>query len=205
MGEYNVDRPNMQSISDSDFLAWAAEAGLVPDPRYPQSRPQLVFTNCPDGCGVWDTPRTPGELTKFVDTVISLIGDGLLRVRLRGGGVLGFTVAEMEGERGAERSLRAAAVAVGIPADTRGALEFDRTERQVLLDLAIAFLSFGYCIGTDLEIVASDRGVCLMLSHHHELIGQFASRDRRSAFDKAMTAAGYVDQAEEKDEYQRIS
>ena len=195
----------MQSISDSDFLAWAAEAGLVPDPRYPRSRPQLVFTNCPDGCGVWDTPRVPGELTKFVNTVISLVGEGPLRIRLRGGGVLGFNVADMEAERGLERSLRAAAVAAGIPADTRGALEFDRTERHTLLDLVIAFLSFGYCVGTDLEIVDSDRGVCLMLSHHQELIGQFASRDRQSAFDKAMTAAGYGDQVEEKDEHQKIS
>ena len=185
----------MQIIPDSDFLAWAAEAGLMPDPRY-QGTQQLVYPKCPDCWGGWDPPRGPGEPTKFVGTVISLIGDGALRIRMRGGGVFGSAIAVAE----RERALRAATLAAGIPADTRGALIFDPDEHQVLRDLATAFLSFGYCVGTDLEIVTADGGACLMLSHHYELFGHFSSRARLSEFDEAMIAAGYGDQEEEGDE-----
>ena len=184
----------MLIIPNSEFLVWAAEAGLVPDPRYPLSR-QLVYADCPDCWGGWDPPRVPGEPTRFVGTIISLVGDGPLRVRLRGGGVFGSAAADSE----RERALGAATLAAGIPEDTRGAVEFDRIEHRALRDLAVAFLSFGYCVGTDLEIVASDRGACLMLSHHYELFGHFASRDRLSAFDMAMIAAGYGDQDEDSD------
>jgi hypothetical protein len=35
----------MKIISEEEFLSWAAEAGLVPDPAYPASRQQLVFAS----------------------------------------------------------------------------------------------------------------------------------------------------------------
>jgi hypothetical protein len=184
----------MQIIPASDFLAWSAEAGLMPDPRY-RGAQQLVYPNCPDCWGGWDLPRGPGEPTKFVGTVISLVGDGALRIRMRGGGVFGSAIADSE----RERVLRAATLAAGIPPDTRGAIIIDPAEHQVLRDLAAEFLSFGYCVGTDLEIVTADRGACLMLSHHYELLGHFASRDRLSAFDMAMIAVGYGDQDDDSD------
>jgi len=185
----------MQIIHDSDFLAWAAEAGLMPDPRYLGTQ-QLVYPNLPDYWSGWAPPRGPGEPTKFVGTIISLIGNGPLRIRMRGGGVFGSATADSE----RERALRAATLAAGIPADTRGALMVDPAEYQVLCNLAVAFLSYGYCVGTDLEIVTADRGACLMLSHHYELLGHFCSRDRLSEFDVAMIAAWYGDKEEEENE-----
>src|SRR3954468_9114597 len=156
----------MKSISDPDFLAWAAEAGLVPDHRYPLSRPQLIFTSCPDCWGAWPVPRGPEEPAKFVRTLIGLFADEPLRIRMRGGGV--FASAPADSER--ERALQSAVAAVGIPIGASGGFEFEEVHARALLDLAVAFLSFGYCLGTDLEIVPTDRRACLMLSHHNEVV-----------------------------------
>jgi hypothetical protein len=135
----------------------------------------------------------PEEPARFVGKVFSLVGDGALRIRMRGGGVFGSAAADSD----RERALGAATRAAGIPPDTRGALLFEPAERKLLCNLAIAFLSFGYCVGTDLEIVTADRGACLMVSHHYELLGHFCSRDRLSEFDESMIAAGYGEEREE--------
>ena len=185
----------MRNIPESEFLEWAAQANLVPDPRYPHSRQQLVFVNSTDCRGGWTPTLGPDEPAKFVHTTIGLLGNGTLRIRVRGGGFFG----SIEDASTREQALGAAALAAGIPADTRGAIEFAPAERQALVDLALAFFLFGFCVGTDLEIVDRDGGVCLLLSHHHEIIGHFANPERLSAFHTAMTAAGYGGDEEEPD------
>jgi hypothetical protein len=183
----------MHTLSDAEFLQWAAEARLVPDPRYPLSRQQLVFASCPDYWSTWHIPNSPGECAEFVRTLIRLSGDAPLRIRLRGGGRFGNSGSDQD----QERALTSAVLAAGIPMDMDGGIEFEHGEYGVLHGLALAFLMSGYRVQTDLEIIPSDRRACLMLSHHSELVAQFSSLDQLSRFSEAMTAAGYLDDYDE--------
>ena len=185
----------MRNIPESEFLEWAAQANLVPDPRHPHSRQQLVFTNSTACWGGWTPIRGPDEPTKFIETAIGLISSLTIRIRVRGGG----SFASTKDTSTYEQALGAAALAAGIPSNTIGAIEFDPSERCALIDLALAFFQFGYCVGTDLEIMDRDGGVCLLLSHHHEIIGHFANPKRLSTFHTAMTAAGYGGDADDSD------
>jgi hypothetical protein len=185
----------MKTISDQSFLAWTAEADLVPDPKYkyPSSR-QLVFPTCSDCWRAWKVPTTPNEPDRFVGAIMNLI-DWPVRIRVRGGGP--FSVAQPESAP--ERAIRSAASAAGIPTGATGALEFDLTEQPILARLAVAFLLFGYRVETDLEIVAFDRSACLMLSHHREIVARCSTRDRLVSFANGMLAAGYREPDEEDD------
>jgi hypothetical protein len=77
----------MKTIAEPIFLTWAADGGLVPDPRYPASRQQLVFVDAPDCWRPWSCPTTPAETAAFVGAAVGIVGrDQPWRVRLRGGG-----------------------------------------------------------------------------------------------------------------------
>jgi hypothetical protein len=168
----------MKNITNSDFLEWAAEAGLSPnDPRYPQSN-QLVFFNDPHHFSDWAVPVEFRERAKFVETAISSLGDSPVRVRMRGGGV--FCSAESDSR--SEAALLAAFASAGIPADVEGAFEFDQTVSSTLVDLAIAFLSHGYCVGTDIEFIPANRHACLLLSHHDSLFANFSNDEFKAEF-----------------------
>jgi hypothetical protein len=56
----------MKTISEQAFLTWADEAGLVPDPAYPHSCQQLVFTSASDCWAAGASPRGTHELAAWL-------------------------------------------------------------------------------------------------------------------------------------------
>jgi hypothetical protein len=178
----------MKTIADPIFLTWAADGGLVPDPRYPASRQQLVFVDAPDCWRPWSCPTTPAETAAFVGAAVGIVGrDQPWRVRLRGGGQFAPNLAATE----AESNIAAAVAAAGLASTTRGAVEFDSTEQSALVQLAVAFALSGYRIETDLEIVNTQRDACLLFDHHRELIAQFSDHEKLDDFRRGMTDAGF--------------
>jgi hypothetical protein len=176
-------------IPDDQFLTWAAEAGLVPDPRYPLSK-QLVFQRNPTCWRPWPLPPSAERITAFLEAMIRQAGGGgVLRTRLRGGGSWHLRNPESNRQFAIEDALRR----VGVPSDVRGALEFGVEERAVAVDLAQAYALSGWHIGTDLEIVPLERTWCLMLSHHDEVIMHLPSGEHLSALSRRMKADGYPD------------
>jgi hypothetical protein len=179
----------VKTISDDQFLAWAAEAGLVPDPRYPLSN-QLVFQGCPTCWRPWPQPSTADGISGFLEAmVLHAGGGGVLRTRLRGGGSWYFRNPEWDRQLAIEDTLRR----VGVSPDARGAFEFSAEERRLVLDLAQAYAVFGWHVGTDLEIVPMERTWCLMLSHHREIIVHSSSEEHLFALSRGMKNAGYPD------------
>ena len=177
----------MRLIPDAEFLPWAAESGLLPDPRYPRSK-QLVFPASPDTSRFWLPPSIPSDLPGFLATAIQLASKtGPYRLRRRGGGALYYGEDASFREIVIERALRA----VGVPEDAEGAIEFEESEWAAVLFLSTAYYTFGWCVATDLEIVTPDRRSCLMLGHHGELAVHFASEADLALFEAGMSAGAY--------------
>jgi hypothetical protein len=177
----------MRLIPDDQFLSWAAEAGLVPDPRYPLSK-QLVFPQAPDTWRFWLPPGLPSDLPGFLATALQLAGSGRpFRLRPRGGGPLYYGEHASFREHLIELALRS----LDIPLDAAGAIEFDSTEWASTLYLGTAYYTFGWHVGTDLEIVPTQRGCCLMLGHHGDLNVHFATEEGLAIFEAGMAAEGY--------------
>jgi hypothetical protein len=98
--------------------------------------------------------------------------------------------------------LRSALSLAGVHEHATGAIEFDRSERPALVNLAAAFISLGYRVETDLELVPVDRSACLMLDHHGEVVVRFASPEALHDFSNAMAAAGYPQPDDEQGDQQ---
>lgn len=184
----------MNLLSNTAFLAWAAEAGLVPDPRYPGSE-QLVFAASFGAARVWLPPGEPNALPHFLTAAFrSASPAGPYRLRLRGGGPF------YGGSDGAhEQVITRVLQSLAVPLDATGALEFAEEEWDAVLLLAVVFYVFGFHMRTDLEIVTPDRSSSLLLSHHGELDAHFSSEARMDEFVKEMKRKGYALAGEELD------
>lgn len=178
----------MKLIADNDFLAWAAESGLVPDPRYPNSK-QLVFPASFDTWRFWLPPGLPSDLPGFLSVAIRLAGAGPpYRLRARGGGSIYYGEQASFREQLIERALRS----LDIPQDASGAMEFEAGEWSAVLYLAVAYYTFGWQVDTDLEIVPADRTCAMMLGHHGEMAVHFASEESLALFEAGMASEGYL-------------
>jgi hypothetical protein len=181
----------MRTLSDDTFLSWVAQSGLIPDPRYPSSRQQLVFVNAPECWSSWTSPDEPNARKRLLESLLDLLAPAnSFRVRLRGGGSF-FGASDSE----RERFLSAALTRVGVPTDASGAIEFENSERGLLLDLATAFLDSGYRVETDLEIVPANRAACVMLTHGGVVVVQMSGTDALQTIVDAMATAGFTDDA----------
>jgi hypothetical protein len=184
----------MNLIPDASFRAWAAEVGLLADPRYPGSE-QLVFAGSLDAREVWLPPAAPSELPNFLTAAIRLASPaGPYRLRLRGGGPF-YGDPDSPREQIMARILRS----LGVPSGANGALEFSDQEWDSLLMLASTFYVFGYRVQTDLEVVTPERTASLLFSHHGELDIHFASLVMLGEFAAGMRRNGYVPAGEEAD------
>ena len=183
----------MKTITEPLFLKWAADAGLVPDPRYPASR-QLVFAAEPDWWAPYSCPTTPSETAAFLRVAIDLIAHAdPVRVRIRGGGP--FSVDSPNSE--AEAAISSAVDASGLPRATTGAVQFEPWERETLVQLAVAFARLGYRIETDLEIVNLRRDASLLIGHHRELLAHFPNKAKLDVFRSGMAQAGFASELDE--------
>jgi hypothetical protein len=177
----------MNLIPEATFRAWAAEVGLVADPRYPGSE-QLVFGGSLDAREVWLPPTEPSGLPNFLTAAIRLASPtGPYRLRLRGGGTF-YGDPDSPREQIMARILRS----LEVPSGATGAIEFTDQEWDSLLMLASTFYVFGYRVQTDLEIVTLERTASLLFSHHGELDIHFASQVMRDEFEAGMRRKGYV-------------
>jgi hypothetical protein len=184
----------MDLIPEATFRAWAAEVGLVSDPRYRRSE-QLVFAGSLDAHEVWLPPREPSALPNFLTTAIKLTSaTGPYRLRLRGGGPF-YGDPDSPREQVIARVLHSLA----IPLEASGALEFRDEEWDSLLMLAVTYYVFGYRVHTDLELVTRERTSSLLLSHHGELAIHFASQASLDEFVAGMRREGYVPAGEDVD------
>jgi hypothetical protein len=183
----------IERLSNEAMLAWAAEGGLIPDPRYPDSH-ALVFEASPDCWCAWPAPHLPGELPTFVDAAITCASaDAPYYVRLRGGGAF---CGDILSPLMREQVLGRVVSSLHLSRDMVGGLTFHRYHRSSLILLATTFFTFGYRAQTDLEIIPADRRVCLMLEHHGSLIAHFASDEVMRDVTAAMRRAGYIPEGE---------
>jgi len=181
----------MDLLSRAAFLSWAAEGGIVQDPKYPHSA-QLVFRDAPeDQWLAWDTPGPAVELIGFLNALLEAAapaGPFLLSVR---GGAPWFTGTGY-GEGPLVEQLRDRVVGtLPIPAAFDGALRFEVAEWRDVLMLLATFLVYGWCVADDLELVAGDRTTVLMTSHHSYVAVHAQSAARLAVFEASMLASGF--------------
>jgi hypothetical protein len=175
----------MHFLSDKDFLTWASESGISPDPRWPTSA-QLVFSQSPELSRFWLPSGT--DLPGFLSTAFTAASaEGPYWIRHRGGGRW------FEGETASFRQtvIERLLAGLGIPPHAEGALQFTLDEWGMLLLIANTFYTFGWHVGTDLEIIPDNRSCILMLGHHGDLSGQFPTEQRMQDFIADMAGKGF--------------
>jgi hypothetical protein len=163
---------------------WIAEAGIVPDPRYPSSA-QLVYRDALDLSRFW-LPRD-ADLPGFISAALAAASDdGPYWLHPRGGGPFHFTDPSFR-----EEQINAVLSAVHVPGDAEGGIGFTTAQLGPLLLLTTAYFTFGWCVGTDLEIIPDNRSCVLMLGHHSTLAAHFPNQATLDRFVAAMSASGY--------------
>lgn len=183
----------MELVEPSEFLRWAAELGIVPDPAYKEwpNQAPLSYAAGPSYWRRWLTPDAPFNLPSFASCLLaSAAPDGGVHVWVKGGAPW-FTGSDPD--TGPEwEHLRDRVVGVlPIPRDFSGALRMPPAERDDVVLLMVAFLVFAWCVSDDLQIVPDDGSVILETSHHGDVIVRAPNEQRMHDFVALMASRGF--------------
>jgi len=177
----------MKSISEDDFLKWAATKGLQLDPRYPHSA-SLTFHDASEDARFWEVPLEPPGRPHFIGALLDLLGDWQLCYVWR-------HLGRWPSAAGSRRINDAVEFQIlqglGLPLGTADVVEFSRQEVGKLVTLLFSTTIFGWTVGDDLYVVP-DHGRAMLQTDHHgviHVIGRDSSDVHRWVTD--MEKAGY--------------
>lgn len=178
----------METLSEEQFLIWAASLGVVPDWRYSPPR-CLVYEGGRGESRFWDIPRQTDELGSFLSHLM--------------GGVEPWRACYVWPRGGCWRNPhpprsrideeRALALYGGrIPDGFRGAVRYSTEQVQYLLNLIAARSRTACSVTDDLFVVPDHASQFLYVDHHDVIHVECVDSVRTERFIRHMAGGGYT-------------
>jgi hypothetical protein len=155
----------MDSISEAQFLQWAAREGLHLDPQYPQSA-VLTFAGGCEEARFWEVPLEPHRRPHFIDSLLKHLGDWQRCYVWR---QMGSWPSSVEPPRINDVVEFQILKGLGLPLGTADVVAFSRDELEKLVTLMFSTTIFGWSLGDDLYVVP-DHAQAFLQTDHHEVI-----------------------------------
>jgi hypothetical protein len=156
----------MRTISETDFLSWAAAKNLVLDPQYPDSA-VLDFRGGSES-RLWLIPPEPERRPYLIASLPELMGDWQACYVWRHLG--SWPDPRTLDERQANDAVECCILdGLGLPLGTADVVIFDRNDLARLTTLMFSTTVFGWSVAEDLYVVP-DNGQHLLQTDHHDVI-----------------------------------
>jgi hypothetical protein len=157
----------MKSLTEAQFLRWAAKHGLGRDPQYPQSA-VLAFREVSSDARFWRVPTEPERRPYFLASLIDLMGDWTACFCWRHLGSWP-DAAHIDPRRINDVVEHQILKGLGLPRGTAKIVEFSRRESAALVTLLFSTTVFGWSVGEDLYVVP-DHARCFLRTDHHDVV-----------------------------------
>lgn len=172
----------MQTLSEDEFLGWAAPHGIAITPEYAEAWPRnLSFTRPGSESRFWCIPGEASVVPWFLDVLLEALGgwrhacfwpkDACWLKRL--------ATSDYTPGRYVASTLKPVW-------DCGGAIKFNRKEIDTLATLMFCAACFGEGVYDDVYIVPDTLDVFLMIDHHEVIWAKFASRGRCTQYVEAL-------------------
>lgn len=185
----------MDLVEAGDFLAWAAEGGIVPDPGGRDGQRPLTFGSASLYVRRWIAPEAPFNLPGFAWCLLRSTAEQTVYVFIKGGAPW-FTGSDPATGPQWEHLRDRIVGTFPIPRDFRGALKLAPSERDDVVLLMVTFLVYAWCVADDLQVVPEGRDVIIQTSHHGEAIVLSSDPGRLEAFVASMVECDFPPQQE---------
>lgn len=164
----------MKTMTEKQFLKWAAEKGLGPDPKYPNSA--VLDFQGPSESRFWKVPEGAAQRPYFLSTLIDLMGEWQTCYVWRHLGRWPDP-ANVSPHRITDAVELNILRGVGVPLGTAAVIAFDRSERAALVTLLFSTTIFGWSVADDLYVVPDHARQLLQTDHHDVIHVSFAADD----------------------------
>jgi hypothetical protein len=176
----------MELVEAGDFLRWAAEGGIVPDPRGPDGQARPTFGGAALYERRWIAPEAPFNLPGFASCLLGSTAPQTSVYLFIKGGAPWFTGSDPATGPEWEHLRDRIVGTLPIPRDFRGALKMAFGESDDVVLLMVTFLVYAWCVTDDLQVVPEGRDVVMQTSHHGEAIVCSSDPGRLEAFVASM-------------------
>lgn len=177
----------MQLLSADSFFVWAKESGIVLDRRY--SPPQcLVYESLSDNHRWWNTPTDPADLPAFFAHLLGGM-EFWIRCHIWRRGGSWPTIDPPRSRLGA--IWRLLERGPDIPADFRGAVNFETDQCEAMVGLVVTHVQSGWSVNDDLFIIPEHARYILQTDHHGVTHAACFDRAAMDRLIKHMDAGGY--------------
>lgn len=190
----------MKRHTETLFLAWASDAGIILDPRYPRSA-CLAFRVDHGYDRFWCIPPEPQRRPYFFRCILQAFGAWS---SFRCWRHLGSWPAEPDPQRLNDQVEHAIVSGLGLPLGTADIVEFSRDEEITLIALLLSTSIFGWSAGDDLFLVPDSAAGFLQVDHHGVVHASFQSKDMMTTVIQFMDAEGFALPDEPPDETFRV-
>jgi hypothetical protein len=181
----------MELVEASEFLRWAAEGGIVPDPHGPAGQAPLTFGSASPHMRTWIAPEAPFNLPGFASCLLGSTAQQSSVYLFIKGGAPWFTgsgpATGPEWEHLRDRIVGT----LPIPRDFRGALRMDFPESDDVVLLMVTFLVYAWCVADDLQVLPERRDVIMQTSHHGLVFVCSSDLRRLEAFVTSIVECGF--------------
>jgi hypothetical protein len=175
------------SVSEAEFLRWAATRGLAPDSDYPQSA--VLKYRAGGESRFWLVPPQPERRPYFIAMLLELLGEWEACYVWRHSGSWPG-VYDMTGrvnDRIEYQILRG----IGMPMASADVVCFSRGEIDLLITLIFSTTIFGWSVGEDLYIVPDHARQILQTDHHDVIHVDFRDANDVDRWVAAMADEGF--------------
>jgi hypothetical protein len=181
----------MELVAARDFLEWAAEGGIIPDPSGLDSQAALTFGGAPEATRRWIAPEAPFNLPGFASCLLGATAQQSPVYLFITGGAPWFTGSDPATGPEWEHLRDRVVATLPIPRDFRGALKMSFGESDDVVLLLVTFFVYAWCVNDDLQVVPESRDIVIQTSHHGVAFVSARDPARLDAFVSAMTACGF--------------
>jgi len=181
----------MEFVEASNFLRWATEGGIVPDPRFRDALAPLTFRGISPAVRRWPAPEAPFNLPGFASCLLSCTAQQSSVYLFIRGGAPWFTGSDPATGPEWEHLRDRVVSTLPIPREFRGALRMDPPEGDDVVLLMVTFLVFAWSVADDLQVVPNQRDVILQTSHHGKALVCCSNPERLDAFVSSMVERGF--------------
>ena len=154
---------HMTTLTEDEFLQWAAAKRLRLDPKYPESA--VLDFQADSDSRFWEVPREPERRPYFLASLIDLMGDWQTCYVWRHLGSWPDPK-HIDPRRINDAIEMLILKGLGLPVGTGAVVAFDRSEREALVTLLFSTTVFGWSVGEDLYVVPDHARQILQTDHH---------------------------------------
>lgn len=178
----------MKTLTEDEFLKWAAIKGLGLDPQYPQSA-VLTFQSESER-RFWIVPPEPEARPAFLALLIDLLGDwrSCYVWRHLGGWPHPDHIDAREINDAVEMLILRG---LGLPPGGTDVVQIDRSERASLVALLFSTTVFGWSVREDLYVVPDNARQIVDVGHHGAVHVSFADPGDVNTWTAKMSEGGF--------------